>query len=69
MPPSTSALLPWIDKALEANGHPPVAAIVAAGRAQVPPVSWDRLAYEIGEKAGGPVNSETLRVNFTEVAE
>ncbi len=69
MPPSTSALLPWIDKALAANGHPSVAEIVAAGRSQVPPVSWDKLAGEIQEKAGGQVNSETLRLNFSGTAE
>lgn len=69
MPPTTSALLPWIDKALKTAGHPKVERIVRAGRRRTPPTSWDRLAAEISEKAGGPVNSEMLRLNFAHLDE
>lgn len=64
MPPTTSALLPWIDRALKANGHPVCARIVRSGRHRQPPVSWDKLAVEISAKAGGDVNGEMLRLNF-----
>lgn len=64
MPPTTSALIPWIDQALKANGHPPCARIVRSGRNRQPPVSWDKLAVEISAKAGGTVGGEMLRLNF-----
>lgn len=66
MPPSTSALLPWIDQVLKANGHPPCERIVRTGRRRNPPTSWDRLAQDITQRAGNtaPVQGEFLRLNF-----
>jgi hypothetical protein len=66
MPPTTSALLPWIDQALKANGHPPVERIVRSGRRRTPPISWDRLAADLTQRTGNvaAVQGEFLRLNF-----
>lgn len=66
MPPTTSALLPWIDQVLKAAGHPTVERIVRTGRRRTPPTSWDRLAADITLRAGNtaPVQGEFLRLNF-----
>lgn len=70
-----SPTLPWIDRALEANGHPTCEEIVRAGRQADPPKSWGELSLEIGTKAGGYVSLSWVRKTFlhldelTEVAE
>lgn len=66
MPSTTSALLPWINQVLTANGHPTVERIVRSGRRRQPPTSWDRLAADITHRAGNtaPVQGEFLRLNF-----
>ncbi len=59
-----SPTLPWIDKALAANGHPSCEEIVAAGRRSEPRLSWEALAREISTKAGGDVSLTWVRKTF-----
>ena len=59
-----SPTLPWIDRALEANGHPTCLEIVTAGRHADPRKSWGNLALEISTKAGGSVSHEWVRKTF-----
>lgn len=64
-----SPTLPWIDKALAANGHPSCEEIVAAGRRAQPRKSWEVLAREITNKAGGEVSLTWVRKTFLHLDE
>ncbi len=57
-------ILPWVDRALEAGGHPKTQTLVRRGRHQQPRKSWDAIAVEISALSGGTVNGEWLRANF-----
>ena len=59
-----SPTLPWIDKALAAAGQPSCLEIASAGRSATPRKSWEDLAHEISNKAGGRVSSEWVRKTF-----
>ncbi|MEZ5409546.1 MAG: hypothetical protein R2761_16070 [Acidimicrobiales bacterium] len=62
-----SPSLPWIDKALAANGHPSCEEIVTAGRHADPRLSWEALAREISAKAGGDVSLHWVRKTFLHI--
>lgn len=64
-----SPTLPWIDRALEASGSPSCLEIVTAGRSADPRKSWEALAREISDKAGGSVSHEWVRKTFGHVDE
>ena len=66
MPPPTTAskIMPWVDLVLSLKGHQSCARIVAKGRRQTPPRTWDELARELSTLTGGPVGQEFLRLNF-----
>lgn len=59
-----SPTLPWIDRALDAGGHPSCEEIVSAGRRADPRKSWGTLAHEISTMAGGTVSHEWVRKTF-----
>jgi hypothetical protein len=63
--PTSSHVLPWIDRALKAKRRPSCETIVADGRNRQPrPMSWAALAREISNMAGHDVSGETLRLHF-----
>lgn len=63
---NTKGVLPWVDRALTAAGHPTTATIVRRGRSAKPRrTSWDDLAADISAKAGGAVSGETLRLAYS----
>lgn len=68
MPPTT-VLLPWIDRALAANGHPSCEDIVTAGRQAQPPKSWGELSIELSNLSGGYVTRAFLYKTFGHVGE